>query len=373
MSTEEDEKQASKEESGAPGAGEAATTSDEPSNDVPKDFVEKGLVGLSDKQKELMKKMYSLGQEHLFEGWASEDGKVPATTKSHLATQLQSLNSAYGDGGLEGYIKNARKLLENSKKGVNPLDGWVPSVPQGENFELGSKEYGESERKGILELGHVGFVLVAGGLGERLGYTGIKIGLPTEMTTETSYIRYYVEYILALQKRYAGNKRMLPLCIMTSNDTNDKTITLLEKNNYFGMNKNQVTIVQQGAGVPSLLDNDAKIALDPDDPSRVLTKPHGHGDIHELLYKHGVAKKWISSGIKWLTMFQDTNGLAFHTLPLMLGVSSKLDLVMNSLAVPRKAKQAIGGIAKLTHTETGQTRYGLMFIIVLSFCCYARV
>ena len=53
---------------------------------------------------------------------------------------------------------------------------------------------------------------------------------------------------------------------------------------------------------------------------------------------------------------QDTNGLAFHTLPLMLGVSKELGLVMNSLAVPRKAKQAIGGIAKLTKTGTDNVK-----------------
>jgi UDP-sugar pyrophosphorylase len=32
------------------------------------------------------------------------------------------------------------------------------------------------------------FVLVAGGLGERLGYNGIKVELPSEITTETSYV-----------------------------------------------------------------------------------------------------------------------------------------------------------------------------------------
>ena len=53
---------------------------------------------------------------------------------------------------------------------------------------------------------------------------------------------------------------------------------------------------------------------------------------------------------------QDTNGLAFHTLPLMLGVSKELGLVMNSLAVPRKAKQAIGGIAKLTKIGTDNVK-----------------
>ena len=35
---------------------------------------------------------------------------------------------------------------------------------------------------------HVGFVLVAGGLGERLGYNGIKIEIPMDTCTETRFI-----------------------------------------------------------------------------------------------------------------------------------------------------------------------------------------
>jgi len=143
---------------------------------------------------------------------------------------------------------------------------------------------------------------------------------------------------------------------MTSGDTNERTMNLLRKNNYFGMNRSQVTIVQQGQGVPALVDNNASMVLDDKNGLRLSCKPHGHGDIHALLYENGVAKKWLSNGIQWLTLFQDTNGLAFHTLPLMLGVSTKLDLIMNSLAVPRKAKQAIGGITKLTKKKTGEEK-----------------
>ena len=40
----------------------------------------------------------------------------------------------------------------------------------------------------------------------------------------------------------------------------------------------------------------------------------------------------------------------------MLGVSKKNGFIMNSLTVPRKAKQAVGGIAKLKHTKTGAER-----------------
>jgi UDP-sugar pyrophosphorylase len=164
---------------------------------------------------------------------------------------------------------------------------------------------------------------------------------------------------LAVQKKYAPIGRRLPLCIMTSADTNAGTIDLLQKHKYFGMDPSVVTIVQQGQGVSAVMDNSGRIVSGIKSTGHwyeVQTKPHGHGDIHHLLYAHGVAKKWLAAGIKWITLFQDTNGLAFHTLPIVLGVSKDSNLIMNSLAVPRKAKQAVGGIVKLQHKETGEFR-----------------
>jgi len=354
--------------------------------------IDKGL--LTESQTKLANDLCSdqLGQSHLFQAWQG------ATLAQQLAgmEQLQDLDGAYKDGGgLAGYIRNAVDLLENSRKGLNPLEEWQPSVPKGELFQLATPQYNATQAVGIEALGSVGFVLVAGGLGERLGYSSIKVrsfcwidsvdchhyylsrvcapcthlshalrivifaiatqvGLPIEMATETPYLKYYIQYILSIQKKHAPAGKKLPLCIMTSGDTNERTVQLLKTNNYFGMDQDQITIVQQGKGVPALLDNHAKIATDPDCPTKIVTKPHGHGDIHALLYSAGVAKKWLAAGCKWLVLFQDTNGLAFHTLPLMLGVSTKLDLIMNSLAVPRKAKQAIGGIAKLHHKKNGE-------------------
>lgn len=69
---------------------------------------------------------------------------------------------------------------------------------------------------------------------------------------------------------------------MTSDDTHALTISLLEANNYFGIDPKQVTLIKQQK-VPTLLDIDARLALE---PGKLLieTKPHGHGDIHTLLY-----------------------------------------------------------------------------------------
>ena len=155
---------------------------------------------------------------------------------------------------------------------------------------------------------------------------------------------------------------------MTSNDTNAKTVALLETNNYFGMDKDQITIVQQGQGVPALENNNARIAVV---GKTILTKPHGHGDVHALLYSNNVVKSWLDDiGLEYVVFFQDTNGLAFHTLPLALGLTSKLNLVMNSLAVPRKAKQAIGGIAQLTNEEGDQRCVCVCVCVVSLFSLY---
>jgi len=313
------------------------------------------LSSFSVRQQSLAKSLCSndANQRHLFEHWS--DSSIDEESKKEFMMQIEVMDNSYGPGGLLGYISRARELLDNCRKGVNPLEGWKPSVPVGEAFEIGSESYDEVESLGLKDLGECGFVLVAGGLGERLGYNGIKIELPTELATETCYIQFYIESILAYESKYSNPGCKLPLCIMTSNDTNDKTVALLEKNSWFGMDSQQITIVQQGLGVPALLDNDAKIGLDPKNPYKVLAKPHGHGDIHSLLYSNQIAKTWLESGIKWIVFIQDTNALGFIVLPLSLGVSKRLGLVMNSLATPRKAKQAVGGITKL-EKESGEQR-----------------
>lgn len=142
--------------------------------DPPKYFTE-ALKGLPESQKVLLTQLYcELGQQHLFTEESFGAGVAPALRRQ-LACQLEEIDQEYQDGGLEGYIRNAKRLLQASKDGVNPLEGWKPNVPRGATFQLGTDEYSATEKKGMVHLGSCGFVLVAGGLGERLGYNGIKV------------------------------------------------------------------------------------------------------------------------------------------------------------------------------------------------------
>jgi len=293
-------------------------------------------------------------QGHLFSHWNSTKGD-DEKKKRTMMNQLELLDKNYQPGGLCEYIKNAKKLLKQAKEGQNPFDGWHPSVPRGENVEYGSKKHRELEKVGLKQAKKTAFVLVAGGLGERLGYKGIKVRLPVERATMETYLGLYVKSILAIQEtdevvRTSGQKIDVPLAIMTSEDTHAMTVDLLESNDYFGAKKTQITPMKQEK-VPCLVDNDAHLALNDEDKYVLQTKPHGHGDVHSLLHQSGLLKKWKQMGVKWVTFFQDTNSLVFRVIPGALGVSKSRDFEFNSLCVPRKAKEAVGGIAQLTHTD----------------------
>lgn len=69
-------------------------------------------------------------------------------------------------------------------------------------MEFGTKEYYYLELLGLQILQQSGFVLVAGGLGERLGYNGIKVSLPVETLTMTSYLEFYIRKILSYQVHF---------------------------------------------------------------------------------------------------------------------------------------------------------------------------
>ncbi len=67
---------------------------------------------------------------------------------------------------------------------------------------------------------------------------------------------------------------------------------------------------------------DARFALS-GEKLEIDTKPHGHGDVHSLIYMKGLAKTWVQKGKKWIIFFQDTNPLVFRSYPAVLGLSKK--------------------------------------------------
>ena len=143
-----------------------------------------------------------------------------------------------------------------------------------------------------------------------MGYNGIKVALPTETVTKASYLETYCQQILSIQTRYSREGFLVPLAIMVSEDTDEKTRTLLEENDFFGLRREQVTLMKQGM-VAALFTNSGKIALTSGSKYQIevhiivlynnknnnnnnndkQAKPHGHGDVHSLMYSTGTGEK----------------------------------------------------------------------------------
>ena len=146
--------------------------------------------------------------------------------------------------------------------------------------------------------------LVAGGLGERLGYDGIKVELPTETLTCASFLETYITALLAMQRRAGADpSRCVPLIIMTSEDTHEKTLALLEAHDYFGMPREQLHFIRQ-SNVPALCDNGGRFAQAKADAFCLQTKPHGHGDVHTLLHTSGLLPQFLNEGRTHVVFFQ---------------------------------------------------------------------
>eukprot|EP01065_Artemidia_motanka_P037777 TRINITY_DN4666_c0_g1_i1.p1 TRINITY_DN4666_c0_g1~~TRINITY_DN4666_c0_g1_i1.p1 ORF type:complete len:786 (+),score=257.04 TRINITY_DN4666_c0_g1_i1:60-2360(+) len=298
------------------------------------------------------KSLVELGQEHLVAGWRGEED---AAEKVGFLEQIRRLDGQY-PGGLAGYQKQAKKLLTESRDGVNPFDGYKALVPEGIMLKYPSPEFERLEKLGVGEMARAAVVLVAGGLGERLGYGGIKIELPTETVTGMCYIQWYLRNLSALAA-VSGAKAAIPMAIMTSDDTHGRTKALLERNKYFGYPEDRVYLMKQEK-VPSIDNSEGRFVLCSQHNSsgskyELETKPHGHGDVHSLLLRTGIAQKWAQEGRNWVVFMQDTNAMVFNCVPATLGLSVERDFEVNSICIPRKPKEAIGGIARLVGTKPG--------------------
>ena len=295
---------------------------------------------------EILNLLKELKQNHIIEKFKN----VSEKERIDFISQWNQLDKVCR-GGIKEYLQRAKILLEKSKNKISDLNDCKIEVPTDIPYiKIGSELYYEIEKLGFDNIKDSVFVLVAGGLGERLGFPDIKISIPTDIITLRSFIEVYINFIKAYEDKIKKvqnlpNNWFIPFCIMTSGDTHDKTVSFLKENSYFGMKEEQISFVKQDK-IPAILDNDCNLALKKD-KFLLETKPHGHGDIHYLMYKSEKVNQWVKEEKKFMVQFMDTNILAFNCIPASIGACIKYEFDINSIVVPRRPKDAIGAICKI--------------------------
>lgn len=301
--------------------------------------------------------------------WGQRHVLALLETTPSLRAQLVHFERWYR-GGLDTYMRHAARLLpdytvpdtlKHEEEEHDAFVDWLPAVDaagEGDAPEvaaLGSPLFRELEALGAQHVGTSAFVVVAGGLGERLGYHDIKLKLPVETLTRASYLERYAGHLLALEalanegKAQESERVRIPLAIMTSDVTHDATRAYLTANANFGLRDDQVALVRQEK-VPCLdlqpVDGHLQLMLVVDETSRLAMKPHGHGDVHSLLHASGLAAQWQEQGKRYVHFFQDTNALILNSFLPMLGASVRHEWAFNFTTVQRKAKDASGAVVR---------------------------
>lgn len=296
--------------------------------------------------------MPGLDQGHLFKGWPETMDECSEAQVAFM-TELYMFGNIY-HGGVTQYIRKGHELLarESDEVDLDALD-MPPLVFEAPSLYRRTSEMTALEARGAEMLHKTVFVLVAGGLGERLGSSNIKVALPVETATCTPYLAHYIKWA----QRVGGNE--VPFVIMTSGDTHDLTLKLLCD---LRVDMPNLNVLKQEQ-VFCFADSAAHLAVGKD--GKLLRKPHGHGDVHSLIYNATVSSgvvpeaadgtetpqplvnAWLAAGYESIVFFQDTNATSVHTIPISLAMSDAHSLDMNFTCIPRLPREAIGLLCRI--------------------------
>lgn len=166
---------------------------------------------------------------------------------------------------------------------------------------------GNSEDKArgqqLVAEGKVGCLLLAGGQGSRLRFSGPKGCFPISVIKNKTLFQLCAEKVVAAGK-LAG--RPLFLAIMTSNQNDADVREFFRKNNYFGLSLEQISFFPQ-SDLP-LLTAEGKLFLET--PHHLAQGPDGNGRCLEHLVKSGIWSKWYNAGVRYLNLVLIDNPLA---------------------------------------------------------------
>ena len=239
------------------------------------------------------------GQSHVLAFWESLD----ADGRARLLAQVSAIDFAD--------LAQLRETLASGDSAARstpePIEPAPVSVLEGE-ARAAAVACGEAE----LRAGRVGVLIVAGGQGTRLGFSGPKGCYPIGPVTNASLFHFHARKVLALRRAYG---RPVPLYIMTSGANEAATRAHFAENRFFGLPEEDVRFFSQGMW-PALLP-DGRLVLDR--PDNIFLSPDGHGGVLAALDRSGALADMEARGLSSICYLQVDNPMVDIADPVFVG------------------------------------------------------
>jgi UDP-N-acetylglucosamine/UDP-N-acetylgalactosamine diphosphorylase len=212
-------------------------------------------------------------------------------------------------------------------------------VKRGVISPLGAMELPEIEanresftKTGIeaIKAGKVGAVLLAGGMGTRLGSDNPKGMYNVGITRELYIFECLINNLMDVVKQADA---WIHLFVMTSDKNNDATIGFLTEHNFFGYNKDYIHFFKQEMAAAT--DYNGKILLE--EKGKLSTSPNGNGGWFISLQKNGLLDLVHEQGIEWINVFAVDNVLQRIADPCFIGATIQKNCVVGSKVVRKAA------------------------------------
>lgn len=270
--------------------------------------------------KEANNKLVKYGQQHVLEIAA----RLGCANDVELIKQIEQTDFEVIELG-----KNAAKETERGI--ITPIE--VMSID-----EIASKEqeYCEAGTRAIRD-GKVGAVLLAGGMGTRLG-SDMPKGVYNIGITKAVYI--FECLVNNLKAVVDETGAYIHLFVMTSEKNNDITIDFFKEHNYFGYPAEYIHFFMQEMAPAT--DYDGKVLMEA--ANRIATSPNGNGGWYSSIISAGLHRLIEKEGIEWLNVFAVDNVLQKIADPCYVGATIMNNCVSASKVIRKVDKEEKVGV-----------------------------
>lgn len=265
-------------------------------------------------------KLSKYGQEHLLKYYE----ELSVQEQQELLAQINAT-----DMSIYETCQNKEKLLE--KGVITPL-----AAMELDEIEENRESFTATGLE-TIRAGKVGAVLLAGGMGTRLGSDDPKCMYNVGITRDLYIFECLINNLMDVVRQA---DTWIHLFVMTSDKNNDATIAFIKEHDYFGYNAEYVHFFKQEMAAAT--DYQGKIYLE--EKGKLSTSPNGNGGWFVSMKNNGILEIVKNAGIEWLNVFAVDNVLQRIADPCFVGATVQKNCVVGAKVVRKSTPDEKVGV-----------------------------